>query len=85
MKIIAPIILAGNEAQKQKYLGRMTEEPLVCAYGVSEVGAGTSIDQARLPLRRRLRLHHCLMSFTIEMLNFTLTDDYFDLLLFISR
>lgn len=23
-----PVILSGNEAQKKKYLGRMTEEPL---------------------------------------------------------
>ncbi|KAM0753213.1 acyl-CoA dehydrogenase NM domain-like protein [Meredithblackwellia eburnea MCA 4105] len=39
----APVILAGNEEQKQKYLGRMTEEPLMCAYGVSEVGAGSDV------------------------------------------
>ena len=25
-----PVILAGNDAQKKKYLGRMTEEPLKC-------------------------------------------------------
>lgn len=25
----APVILAGNDSQKQKYLGRMTEEPLM--------------------------------------------------------
>lgn len=25
-----PVILAGNETQKKKYLGRMTEEPLMC-------------------------------------------------------
>lgn len=29
----APIILAGTEEQKKKYLGRLTEEPLMCAYG----------------------------------------------------
>lgn len=34
----APVILAGNDAQKKKYLGRMTEEPLMCAYGVTEPG-----------------------------------------------
>ncbi|KAK4700918.1 cell division control protein 7, partial [Phenoliferia sp. Uapishka_3] len=39
----APLILAGNEALKKKYLGRMTEEPLMCAYGVSEVGAGSDV------------------------------------------
>lgn len=25
-----PVILAGSEEQKRKYLGRMTEEPLMC-------------------------------------------------------
>jgi acyl-CoA dehydrogenase len=39
----APVILAGNDAQKQKYLGRMTEAPLMCAYGVTETGAGSDV------------------------------------------
>ncbi|GAA5923329.1 uncharacterized protein JCM15063_003613 [Sporobolomyces koalae] len=39
----APIILAGTEEQKRKYLGRLTEEPLMCAYGVSEPGAGSDV------------------------------------------
>lgn len=30
----APVIVAGSEEIKKKYLGRMTEEPLVAAYGV---------------------------------------------------
>jgi acyl-CoA dehydrogenase len=38
-----PVILAGNDAQKKKYLGRMTEEPLKCAYGVTEPGAGSDV------------------------------------------
>lgn len=38
-----PVILAGNEAQKRKYLGRMTEEPLMCAYCVTEPGAGSDV------------------------------------------
>lgn len=25
-----PVIIGGNDAQKKKYLGRMTEEPLMC-------------------------------------------------------
>ena len=25
-----PVIIAGNDQQKKKYLGRMTEEPLMC-------------------------------------------------------
>ncbi|RKP09735.1 acyl-CoA dehydrogenase/oxidase [Thamnocephalis sphaerospora] len=43
----APVILAGNEAQKKKYLGRMTEEPLMCAYCVTEPGAGSDVAGAK--------------------------------------
>uniref|UniRef100_A0A8C2WDK8 Medium-chain specific acyl-CoA dehydrogenase, mitochondrial n=1 Tax=Cyclopterus lumpus TaxID=8103 RepID=A0A8C2WDK8_CYCLU len=38
-----PVILAGSDAQKTKYLGRMTEEPLMCAYCVTEPGAGSDV------------------------------------------
>ncbi|XP_066534021.1 medium-chain specific acyl-CoA dehydrogenase, mitochondrial [Hoplias malabaricus] len=38
-----PVIIAGNEAQKKKYLGRLTEEPLMCAYCVTEPGAGSDV------------------------------------------
>ncbi|KAM4727523.1 medium-chain specific acyl-CoA dehydrogenase, mitochondrial [Anableps anableps] len=38
-----PVIIAGNEQQKKKYLGRMTEEPLMCAYCVTEPGAGSDV------------------------------------------
>ncbi|KAM9844331.1 medium-chain specific acyl-CoA dehydrogenase, mitochondrial [Aulostomus maculatus] len=38
-----PVLIAGNEAQKKKYLGRMTEEPLMCAYCVTEPGAGSDV------------------------------------------
>uniref|UniRef100_A0A673W6K6 Medium-chain specific acyl-CoA dehydrogenase, mitochondrial n=1 Tax=Salmo trutta TaxID=8032 RepID=A0A673W6K6_SALTR len=38
-----PVIIAGNDSQKKKYLGRMTEEPLMCAYGVTEPGAGSDV------------------------------------------
>jgi acyl-CoA dehydrogenase len=37
------VIIAGNDAQKKKYLGRMTEEPLMCAYCVTEPGAGSDV------------------------------------------
>jgi acyl-CoA dehydrogenase len=42
-----PIILAGSDAIKKKYLGRMTEAPLKCAYGVSEPGAGSDVAAAK--------------------------------------
>lgn len=38
-----PVILAGNEEQQKKYLGRMMEEPLMCAYCVTEPGAGSDV------------------------------------------
>jgi acyl-CoA dehydrogenase len=35
--------LAGNDAQKKKYLGRLLEEPLMCAYCVTEPTAGSDV------------------------------------------
>ncbi len=37
------MILGANDAQKKKYLGRMTEEPLMCAYCVTEPIAGSDV------------------------------------------
>ena len=34
----SPVIIAGNDAQKKKYLGRMTEAPIMAAYCVTEPG-----------------------------------------------
>ncbi|RGB38966.1 acyl-CoA dehydrogenase/oxidase [Rhizophagus diaphanus] len=39
----APLIVAGNKEQNKKYLGRMTEEPLMAAYCVTEPGAGSDV------------------------------------------
>ncbi|WFD37198.1 medium-chain acyl-CoA dehydrogenase [Malassezia japonica] len=39
----APVLVAGNDQQKAKYLGRMTEEPLVASYAVTEPGAGSDV------------------------------------------
>lgn len=36
-----PVILAGNDAQKKKYLGRLVEEPLMC---VSKIYFGHLMD-----------------------------------------
>ena len=42
-----PVIIAGNEEQKKKYLGRMaeanSENPLMSAYCVTEPGAGSDV------------------------------------------
>lgn len=39
----APLIIAGSDALKKKYLGRMTEEPLKSAYCVTEPSAGSDV------------------------------------------
>jgi len=36
-------MIAGNEEQKKKYLTRLIEEPIMCAYGVTEPGAGSDV------------------------------------------
>lgn len=38
-----PVLIAGNTEQKKKYLGRMIDEPLMCAYCVTEPGAGSDV------------------------------------------
>lgn len=39
----APLLVAASHELKQKYLGRMTEEPLVASYCVTEPGAGSDV------------------------------------------
>ena len=38
-----PVILGGTDAQHQKYLAPMVEEPTMCAYAVTEPGAGSDV------------------------------------------
>uniref|UniRef100_A0A8D2PT80 Medium-chain specific acyl-CoA dehydrogenase, mitochondrial n=1 Tax=Zosterops lateralis melanops TaxID=1220523 RepID=A0A8D2PT80_ZOSLA len=48
-----PVIIAGNKQQQKKYLGRMTEEPLMCAYCVTEPGAGSDVAGIRTRAERK--------------------------------
>lgn len=41
---IAPVLLAGNEEQKMKYLGPLGAEPLIASYCVTEPGAGSDVN-----------------------------------------
>ncbi|WWD22491.1 hypothetical protein CI109_106984 [Kwoniella shandongensis] len=43
MEAEAPLIVAASHEIKTKYLGRMTEEPLMAAYCVTEPGAGSDV------------------------------------------
>ncbi len=39
----APVIIAGTEAQKEKYLGMLTEDFKFAAFGLTEPGAGSDV------------------------------------------
>ncbi len=39
----APVIIAGNDSQKEKYLGMLTEDFKFCAFGLTEPGAGSDV------------------------------------------
>lgn len=38
-----PVMVAGTEEQKKKWLSRFTEAPLMCSYAVTEPGAGSDV------------------------------------------
>jgi len=40
---LTPILLAGNDDQKKRYLGRLASEPIYCAYATTEPGAGSDV------------------------------------------
>ena len=46
-----PILIAGNEAQKKKYLGMLTSEPIFASYAITESVAGS--DSAGIQTRCR--------------------------------
>ena len=46
------MIIAGSHELKKKYLGRMTEELLVAAYGVTEPSAGSDVASTRTTSRK---------------------------------
>merc|ERR1712122_342276 len=46
-------MIAGNHEQKKKYLGRLIEEPLMCAYGVTEPGAGSDVSGVKTKAEKK--------------------------------
>ena len=44
----SPLIVGASHEQKTKYLGRMTEEPLIAAYCVTEPGCGSDVAGAKV-------------------------------------
>ena len=47
-----PLILAGTEEQKKKYLGSLTEAPIFAAYACSEPDAGSDVAGMRTAVRK---------------------------------
>jgi len=48
-----PVMIAGNHEQKKKYLTRLVEEPLMCAYGVTEPGAGSDVSGVKTKAEKK--------------------------------
>ena len=48
-----PVMIAGNHEQKKKYLTRLIEEPLMCAYGVTEPGAGSDVSGVKTKAEKK--------------------------------
>ncbi|MCP4869594.1 MAG: acyl-CoA dehydrogenase [Proteobacteria bacterium] len=42
-----PVVIAGTDEQRKKYLGRMMDAPLYAAYAVTEPGAGSDVAAAK--------------------------------------
>lgn len=49
----APLLVAGSDAQKRKYLGRMTEAPLKAAYCVTEPTGGSDVAGMKTVAKRQ--------------------------------
>jgi len=48
----APVIVAGNDAQKKEFLGKLTSAPLLAAYCVTEPGAGSDVSGIRTQAKK---------------------------------
>jgi len=48
----APVIVGGNDDQKKRFLGRMTEAPLLAAYCVTEPEAGSDVQGIKTIARK---------------------------------
>lgn len=49
---IAPVLVAGNDEQKQRFLAPLTEDFLLCAYCVTEPGAGSDVQAIKTTAKK---------------------------------
>lgn len=48
-----PVAIAGNDAQKKKYFGRLIDEPLLAAYCVTEPAAGSDVNGVKTKAEKK--------------------------------
>jgi acyl-CoA dehydrogenase len=48
-----PVMIAGDDEQKQKWLPPLVEEPLLCSFGLSEPDAGSDVARIKTKAERR--------------------------------
>uniref|UniRef100_UPI003590049F medium-chain specific acyl-CoA dehydrogenase, mitochondrial n=1 Tax=Myxine glutinosa TaxID=7769 RepID=UPI003590049F len=48
----SPLLVAGTKEQQNKYLGQLTEAPIMCAYCVTEPGAGSDVAGIKTTAKR---------------------------------
>jgi acyl-CoA dehydrogenase len=49
----APVFLAGDDAQKRKWLPPLADEPILCSFGLSEPDAGSDVARIKTKAERR--------------------------------
>jgi acyl-CoA dehydrogenase len=49
----APVMLAGNEEQKQEWLPPLIDDPILCSFGLSEPDAGSDVARIKTTAERR--------------------------------
>jgi acyl-CoA dehydrogenase len=49
----APVMLAGSDAQKARWLPPLVEEPILCSFGLTEPNAGSDVSGIQTTARRR--------------------------------
>jgi len=72
-----PLILAANEEQKKKYLGRCVEEPIAVSYAVTEPGAGSDVAGIKTTaVKKGDKASVCSLVFILGVISLVLTGSH---------
>src|SRR5437764_7054788 len=50
---VAPLLIAGTEEQKQRFVAPLVEEPILCSFGLTEPDAGSDVARMKSTAERR--------------------------------